>query len=761
MKKTVFPVLIFGAALSALSAHTVIDPGKALSGQSVIDQEKALSGQSVIDPEMGFTLQNDYAQYVFEPGGLGLSGLIDRRTGFNHIKDAGAKHLLWEVTFGKGVMRPKIDNNYKRCDDIKVLRKPNGDQIAVLQWNNLRFWEEDGIVTVQVSIELPHADGVALWRIFVKNLSNYWGVWEVACPSVNGFPADGAYDAAVPVTGAGGRLMKNWKGAFRTRSPSGFFPMQFMSLNAGTNGVYFASQDGESRAKDFSVDAAKKTLALVRYPENMGVTGSNLPDHYAVAFGPYQGGWLEAAHRYRPWALKQIWTQKGPLSQRPDFPKAALNVGLWIRDTWVWDLPPDMDKNTGDPTTWTRDNRDPHEMNLPFLNALKKIGVPIAFQWYGWHETLFDNNYPHFLPPLPRFKERVKELVDAGALIVPYINGLSADSKIADWDKFDPYAIKDEQGGLRQKFYRDGAGRLTPMCPSQVPWHYTIAGLVDTLVGEYGANGIYIDEVSCNSHELCFNKDHLHPLGGGRYWADGWRDFYRTILDVAQRKGREVVVTSEAANEIFFDQVSANLYTGRPSDQEIPLQEVVYSGYTLFYGTICDFRKSDRLFNFAVGQGFIDGKQVGWMDFDLFRRPQFSAKVDFLRQCAQLRMATQKFHTFGRLWEPIAPTNPVPMFEEEFRDGGLRKGQVPSVEARLWQSEDGHLALFLANYTEKEVPFSYALVPARYGLAADRFELTEILPGKALPLGREGPTIKRTDTIVPNSVRVIEIAPLR
>ena len=299
------------------------------------------------------------------------------------------------------------------------------------------------------------------------------------------------------------------------------------------------------------------------------------------------------------------------------------------------------------------------------------------------------------------------------------------------------------------------------MCPSQVPWHHTIANLVDSIVGTYGANGIYVDEVSCNSHELCFNKDHLHPLGGGRYWADGWREFYQKALNVARQNGRNAVVTSEAANEIFFDLVSANLYTGRPSDLEIPLQEVVYSGYTLFYGTVCDFRKSDRLFNFSVGQGFIDGKQVGWMDFDLFRRPQFSAKVDFLRQCARLRMATRKFHTFGRLWEPVVPTDPVPVFEEEFRDGGVHIGRVPSVEARLWQAEDGHLALFLANYVDKEIPFSYVLDPAKYGLAAERYEITEITPEKTISVARVGRTIKRTETMPARSVRVLEMAPVR
>ena len=289
-----------------------------------------MNGQTVIDPGKGFTLQNEFVQYIFEPNGLGLSGMIDRKTGFNHIKEVEGKHLLWEIAFGKGTMRPRIDNNYKPCSYIQLYKKPNGDQIAVLQWNKMRFWKEDNIVSVEVTIELPNSDGVAKWRILVRNLSDYWGLWEVACPSVNGFPSKEKYDVAMPVCAAGGNLLKNWTGSFKTRSPSGFIPMQFMSFNSGSNAVYFSSIDGESRAKDFSVDAGKETLALIRYPENMGVTGSDLPDHYAVAFGPFQGGWLEAAHRYRNWALKQVWTSKGPISQRPDFPKSAHEY--WLLD---------------------------------------------------------------------------------------------------------------------------------------------------------------------------------------------------------------------------------------------------------------------------------------------------------------------------------------------------------------------------------------------------------------------------------------------
>lgn len=719
-----------------------------------------LNAQKKINLAEGFILENEKVRYEFEPVGMGLSGMTDLETGYNHIQDVKGKHLLWEVIFGKGTQRPSIDNNYKPCSYARIEKLTNGDQIAILEWNDLRFWQEDSIVTVQVTIELPKNDGVAKWRIFVQNLSDYWGLWEVACPSVNGFPSAGIYDVAMTVTGSGGHLIKKWDKSLKKRSPSGFFPMQFMSFNNGTNAVYFSSMDGESRAKDFYVDSQKKRLSLIRYPENMNMAGSDMPDYYPVAFGPYQGGWLEAAHRYRPWALNQVWTRKGPISQRPDFPEIAINTGIWIRDSWIWDLPPD-DENKRNPNKWMKEVRDPHEMNIQLLEVMKKLDVPIALHWYDWHHVLFDNEYPHYLPALPGFKERVEELVDAGVLIVPYINGLSADSKISDWDKFDPHAIKDESGGLHQHFYWDGAGRLTPMCPNQVYWHDVITTLVDSIVGFYGVNGIYIDEVSCNSHELCFNKNHRHPLGGGRYWADGWRNFYRKVLNVAHQNGRDIVVTSESANEIFYDLVTANLFTGRPTDYEIPMLQVVYSGYTLFYGSVCDFRKSNRFFNFWVGQRFIDGVQIGWMNFDLFKKSQYNKKVDYLRQCGKYRMVTQKFHTFGRLWGPIYPTNKIPMFEEEFRGGGKHTGTVPSVEARLWQAEDGHLAIFLANFVNEKIPFSYSIDLSRYGLKADRYQLTEITPEKEIPLSvEENIIIFRTEIMEPNKVKVIEITPI-
>jgi hypothetical protein len=297
------------------------------------------------------------------------------------------------------------------------------------------------------------------------------------------------------------------------------------------------------------------------------------------------------------------------------------------------------------------------------------------------------------------------------------------------------------------------------MCPNQNYWHYTLNNVVDSIINVYGANGIYMDEISCNSHELCFNPDHRHPLGGGRYWADGYRNLYRKTLNIAHQSGKDVVITSESANEIFYDLVTANLFTGRPTDYEIPLLEVVYSGYTLFYASRCDYRKSDRLFNFCVGQGFIDGKQIGWMDFDLFR-PHYSRKVEYMKNCARYRMVTKKYLTFGRLWEPVYPDNEVPFFEEEFIGGGAHTGKAPSAEARLWQAEDGNIAIFIANYVDEEVEFSYSLDPANYGLDAASFQVTEITPEGSRFIDKSGKSISRTEILEPNKVKVIEFTPV-
>jgi hypothetical protein len=702
-----------------------------------------LSAQNrqLVDPSKGAILSNAHVRFEFQPGGMGVIALSDLAGGSNHLPTTTNKRPLWEIKVSRGATSRSLDSTEKACSFAAIEHLPGGVQRAVFEWNDVRFNLEDRSLNVRVTVDLPVDSGVAEWRIFVENRSDYWGLASVVFPILEGFPEAGKYDIARSVFASGGRLIKAATERTEGRYPSGGWPMQFASITRGHSSVYFASMDGEGRAKDFVIEPGKR-LQLTHYPENMGLAGSDWPDPYAVALGVYQGTWVEAAQRYREWALKQKWASAGRLSQRTDVPERLKNVALWVMDSWEWNGA----KGTA------------QEMDAPLLEVQRRMGIPMALHWYNWHHMPFDNLYPHFLPPKPEFAERVRELTAHDLLVMPYINGSSADYNIPDFDKFQPHAIQDEGGGLRHTLYSEEAGRLLSMCPSQEFWHDSISKLIDDLA-RLGVNGVYVDQISAMEHELCFNPTHGHPLGGGHYWVDGNRALLRKVKNDAHRAGRDITITSEGADEVFFDLVDANLTWAQPSDLEIPLMQMVYSGYTIFFGSPSDFTRSDRFFRFAQGQALIDGRQNGWMGLDLFK-PGHERKVEYLRQCGRYRMAGAKFLTYGQLLAPVEPSTPVATFAEDGFEksyGVTHTGTVPAVAARLWRAEDGRLGLIFANYSDEPVAFPYRLDLTRYGLTS--VKLVAVTPDGSKALGNVARILERTELLVAGEIRLIELIP--
>jgi hypothetical protein len=127
-------------------------------------------------------------------------------------------------------------------------------------------------------------------------------------------------------------------------------------------------------------------------------------------------------------------------------------------------------------------------------------------------------------------------------------------------------------------------------------------------------------------------------------------------------------------------------------------------------------------------------------------------------------VATRKFLTLGRLWGPIEPANNVPKIELDSLGWGMyeaiRTAQVPSAEGWLWQSQDGHLGIFLANHSDKEIPYAYTINPEKCGLHADRYQLTHVTPDGTHSLTTMTGVIKRKEILSPQMIRVIEISPV-
>ena len=102
-----------------------------------------------VDPADGLVMSNEHVRLEFEPEGMGLTAMVDLATGHNHIQSVEGKHLLWEIAFCKGTQNRKINNNYKPCNYARVENLPDGGQLATLEWNELRWWLEDSVVTIR------------------------------------------------------------------------------------------------------------------------------------------------------------------------------------------------------------------------------------------------------------------------------------------------------------------------------------------------------------------------------------------------------------------------------------------------------------------------------------------------------------------------------------------------------------------------------------------------------------------------------------
>jgi hypothetical protein len=194
---------------------------------------------------------------------------------------------------------------------------------------------------------------------------------------------------------------------------------------------------------------------------------------------------------------------------------------------------------------------------------------------------------------------------------------------------------------------------------------------------------------------------------------------------------------------------------------------VIYSGYFIPFGSPVNLTRSERIFRYWQGRALLDGRQLGFMGLDLFK-PENSNKAEYLRECAHYRVATKQYLEYGRMLGPVEPGNSVPTFTEkgfghdsswQNDPGHYHEGTAPGAEGRLWQAENGHLAVFLANYLDTTVDFKYRIDAAKFGLTAKSFELKSLSPQGAVHLATVTGPVQRTESLAPKEIRVIEIVP--
>ncbi|MGC8834147.1 MAG: DUF6259 domain-containing protein, partial [Armatimonadota bacterium] len=574
--------------------------------------------------------------FISENNRVKLASLLYRPTETEFAAQPAADLWLIEMRApGKNPVTLKADG-FPSTAVCRTLGR-RGIQI-IITWPAIDLPNEPGAVSAAAYIFVPRRSPDVEWRIRVENRSKSYGLWSVQFPRIR-FAAPPTSKAVVPW--GWGREFQN---PARTCGYRGSYPshnavLQMAALDLGSCGFYLACHDPLAQHKEIILRADDGALlfAVTHYPKPLCQTGEGYSQSYPVVTSAYSGDWTSAALKYRSWVESAPWMRSEDTARRRTTPN-------WLKQTALWCC------------TFG----SPEEVVPKVLSFAKYFGVPTAFHWYGWHQIPFDDHYPEYFPAKPGFKEAVKQLQEAGVRVMPYINGRIVDARTDTWrrENLALFTAKDENGKEYIEVYGSKIP-LTVMCPATPHWQNKVADIVAELVGEYGVDAVYIDQVASAPAKPCLDPAHPHQPGGGDVWAQGYRAMLNTVRRRISALNRSAALTTEDAAEPWSDLFDAFLMCNSTTGGLVPLYPLVYSGRTLYFGRyfFLDDYKTPGAFATKAAQMFVWGAQLGWLDPWVIDHPKEAA---YLRELARARTAANRFMAFGQMLPHLRVASEAP-----------------------------------------------------------------------------------------------------
>jgi len=568
---------------------------------------------------------------------------------------------------------------------------------AVFSWKLKLSERGETLVRVRVSVESGHP--LSFWEIEVQTPPG-WIVDNLEFPVIPNIRPGNGLELLAPA--GWGTIQEITPGfLWEARYPSWQSVMQMIAMLRNGQGLYLASLDPGGNLKDFTVRAGEKAVEAAaghlfpREPAPGGIF--KLP--YRIALGLFPGDYIEAANIYREFSYETPWGGKGSVTER-NIPSRLLENDLWLR--------PD-----GDPGK----NREITD------EALRFFGVPTALHWYRWHQIPYDTHYPEYFPPLPGFRDTIGHWQNQGALVMVYINGRLWDPSSKSWKEKGAarFAALKPDGSCYTEIYGSGVPNNV-MCPSTGLWRETVAGLAGRLTGEYGLNGVYIDQVSAAGGVPCHNPDHDHPPGGGAFWYEGYRRLLEELRTVVKPGA---ILTSEENAECWLDCFDAQLMANSPVDGRlVPLFPAVYSDRAVLLGCLyfSPGEPEDSLpFRLKNARAFLWGAQPGWIQPSRIMPLEVRKEAEFLRNLARMRQKARPFILGGRFLGMIEPEGDNPRITGTAP--GPFHGSYPidetSVLGSKWVSPEGKCGILLVNISDRECRVCFPVPFEREG-AMDR-----------------------------------------
>jgi len=441
---------------------------------------------------------------------------------------------------------------------------------------------EDGrAIDVAVQVFWMLADGLLHARLELGGLGPDWTLHAVVLPDMT--LAYGEKTRLVVPREAGWLIEDAAQAFFLDEDAPGVvdFPypgtqhMQCFGWMDGERGLYMDCRDTEGwiKAWRFAAEEAGVFRLQTRHetPRVLDPAGTfRLP--YAITLGGFAGGWYEVAQIYRPWALQTVWASRGPEKRQGSY---LSEIACWL---------------------WNRGRTD--HVAPPAKELAKRLGAPVALDWYWWHKHGYDTEYPDYFPPREgeeRFRDAVHDLQDHDVYVQVYTNGMCYDLDGAAWQPDGPLcALIREDGSYKAPAYNTFTNHhLAHTCGAAQRWREIVLGFIDNACA-LDVDGLYLDMIAAvGGQEACFHPAHGHAPGGGSYGVQGFRE----LLQQAREKAPKLALSSEATLECYMDLLDgyitpgvslerlkwqAAMYGGRSSI--VPLFSAVYHGHCVCFG---------------------------------------------------------------------------------------------------------------------------------------------------------------------------------
>ncbi len=428
-------------------------------------------------------------------------------------------------------------------------------------------------------------------------------------------------------------------------------------------GLYFSCDDTKSYRKGFAFwkdVGGQFNYEMVHLLERGATTARRYEVPYSALVETFHGDWFTAAEKYRAWGTKQSWAKESRL-QKHLVPDWVLQTGLW-----VW-------------------NRGRSENVLAPAAALEQsLGLPVSVFWHWWHGCAYDTGFPEYLPPREGTESFTNALAIAhheGLHALVYMNQRLWGMTTESWtnENAAPFAVKTQDGKIRPEVYNTFTKLpCASMCMGTEFWRNKYAGLAERAAKDLGVDGIYMDQ-ACSSLS-CYDPNHGHPLGGGRYWMQG---FQKLSSDIRQRVGHPLALGGEGCGEAWLPyldamltlQVSKERYAGNNGWEPIPFFQAVYHPYAVFYGNYSSLtmppyddlwpeefapkeplklldRKYSRQFRLEQARALVWGLQPTIANFRPSHLQERKEETDFMMRLAKLRMQGLKYFLHGTLLRP-------------------------------------------------------------------------------------------------------------